>query len=30
MFIKSVRKDQYKDTFTPAVRILFDEIEDKQ
>ena len=29
LFIKSVKKDQFKDTYTPAVRILFDEVEDK-
>ena len=29
LFIKSVKKDQFKDTCTPAVRILFDEVEDK-
>lgn len=30
LFIRSVKKDQFKDTYTPAVRILFDEIEDKK
>lgn len=29
LFIRSVKKDQFKDTYTPAVRILFDEIEEK-
>jgi|GEM_PF-1263085 cbb3-type cytochrome oxidase maturation protein len=30
LFVRSVKKDQFKDTYTPAVRILFDEIEDKK
>lgn len=29
LFIRSVKKDQFKDTYTPAVRMLFDDIEDK-
>ncbi|MFA7325768.1 MAG: cbb3-type cytochrome oxidase assembly protein CcoS [Ignavibacteriae bacterium HGW-Ignavibacteriae-4] len=30
LFIRSVKKDQFKDTYTPAVRILFDDVEDKK
>lgn len=29
LFIRSVKNDQFKDTYTPAVRMLFDDIEDK-
>lgn len=27
LFIKSVKSDQFKDTYTPSVRILFDDIQ---
>jgi len=30
LFIRSVKKDQFKDTYTPAVRILFDDVEEKK
>ncbi len=30
LFVRSVKKDQFKDKYTPAVRILFDDAEDKR
>jgi len=27
LFIRAVRKDQFKDTYTPSVRMLFDDTE---
>lgn len=29
LFIRSVKNDQFKDTYTPAVRMLFDDTEKK-